>query len=100
MLSQRNVIATRPITAAYRRLEALLATPIKRAVARIRAADRLCRARGEASVLDDRLLADIGLSRAQIWSADHAAHETAREPADSRWSRRQVARLGCDRMSS
>jgi len=95
MLSQRNVIAARPLTAAYRRLGALLATPIKRVIAGIREADKLHRARGEATALNDRLLADIGLSRAQIWSADRAVDEHASRPRKASRSRRQIVRLGC-----
>jgi len=42
---------------------------LKRTVARLLAERRARRAERELTALDDRLLADIGLTRAQVWSA-------------------------------
>ena len=83
------------------RLGAFLATPIKRTIASILTAHRMRRARADMTALDDRLLADVGLSRTQIWSAADAAHAEASERVDSPLPRRRPAgRLACRRLSS
>lgn len=82
-------------------LGTLLATPIKRTIASIIAAHRTRRARVDATALDDRLLADVGLSRTQIWSAADAAHAEAGERVNSPSSRRRpVGRFACRRLPS